>query len=330
MIVRKLISKLGVVKLSLVIASFFVFVSVGLYLILSILVMGGYRPVGILLSIFMPAVISIPVSIILLGTTLSLQLAEERANLLLEQIEKSNKELEKAYEELKKSEAELVQSEKMASLGILSAGIAHEIKNPLNIIIQGIEYIRSSLEDKTPVDIDACERIKKSAIRADNIIKSLMTFSRKSPLSFEETDLSALVEETLVLLEHQMSLKNIKIIRHIADIPKIRLDSNQIRQVLVNVLINASDAIKKDGTITISITEEKPYINIAIKDTGKGMPESTIRNIFDPFFTTKRDSGGTGLGLFVAKGIIEKHGGNITVESKENEGATVMISLPER
>jgi PAS domain S-box-containing protein len=260
------------------------------------------------------------------------KLAEEKLHILLGEIEDKNRELKEAYAELKASEASLVQSEKMSSLGLLSAGIAHELKNPLGIILQGIAYVQLSVEDETVKEV--CERTKKSAIRADKIIQNLLNFARQTPPSLSETDIRALIEDVLVMVEHQMSLRNIKVIRDFPfDIPTIMVDSNQMKQVFINIFINATDAMKDGGMITITIAqvldkEGQPYLAIKITDTGKGIPEDVINKVFDPFYTTKRDSGGTGLGLSVTKGIIDHHKGIIDIESKIGEGTTIIIMFP--
>jgi len=260
------------------------------------------------------------------------KIAEEKLNLLLFQLRKKNRELNKAYEDLKRSESMLIQSEKMASLGQLSAGIAHELKNPLSIILQGISYIQSSVEDGTL--IDACDRIKKSAIRADIVIQSLLSFSRQAPPSFTEDDINALIEEALTMVEHQMNLRNIEVIRnYFLHIPKVRVDSNQIREVFINTLINAADAMKDGGTITLTTTagtdrDGEPCVRAVITDTGTGIPGEILKKVFDPFFTTKTDSGGTGLGLSVTKGIVDRHHGSIAISSEEGKGTTVTITLP--
>ncbi len=260
------------------------------------------------------------------------KLAEDNLRMLLSELENKNKELRKAYEELKRSEAMLIQSEKMASLGHLSAGIAHELKNPLSIILQGIAYVQSSVEDGTL--IDACDRIKKSAIRADTVIHNLLSFSRQAPPSFSEEDMNIVIEESLAMVEHQLNLQNIEVIRDYSRrIPKVSVDGNQIKEVFINIFINAADAMKDGGTITLTTTagtgkNGQPCVEVAITDTGTGIPEEILENVFDPFFTTKRDSGGTGLGLSVTKGIIDRHHGSIVINSKVGAGTTVTITLP--
>jgi two-component system, NtrC family, sensor kinase len=232
----------------------------------------------------------------------------------------------------REAEAALIQSEKMASLGRLSAGVAHELKNPLGIIIQGIAYVRSSVEN--PEIVDVCERITKSAIRANAIIQNLLNFARQTPLSLEETALCALVEEAIEMVEHQMNLKNIQIIRNFpSDLCTVKVDGNQMKQVFINILVNALDAMQGGGEITITITpgasrDGAPCVEITIADTGTGIPREVLRKVFDPFFTMKEPGKGTGLGLSVTKGIIERHDGRITIDSAVGEGATVKIAIP--
>jgi len=328
---RNIVARFDVTKLTLVLTLLCALLSFVIYLMIAFFI-DHVSPIGVFVSLLTPVIVALPICIILLRFARSLYFAQEKTQCLLNKLVKKNEELQKAYEELSISEAELIQSEKMASLGQLSAGIAHELKNPLGIIIQGISYVQSSVEDRTL--IDACDRIKKSAIRADAIILNLLSFSRQTSPSFNEMDINILVEEALAMVEHQMNLQNIQIIRSYAHyIPKVRVDSNQIKQVFINIFINAAEAMQDGGTITITTRTGfakggKSYIEVAITDTGTGIPEEILKNVFDPFFTTKRDSGGTGLGLSVTKGIIDHHQGSISIKSKEGVGTTVTITLP--
>jgi len=230
----------------------------------------------------------------------------------------------------RQTEEALVQSEKMASLGQLSAGVAHELKNPLGIIIQGIAYVRSSVED--PALVDAFERITKSALRANTIIQNLLDYARQAPPCLEETSLQGIIEEAIDIVEHQMNLRNVRIIRRFPPEPSmVKVDGNQMKQVFINVFVNASDAMEDGGTITVTITpghDGAPWVEAAIADTGTGIPEEALGKVFDPFFTMKEPGKGTGLGLSVTKGIIERHNGRIAVESVTGEGTTVRIALP--
>jgi two-component system, NtrC family, sensor kinase len=238
-----------------------------------------------------------------------------------------------ALEEKDRTQKQLIQAEKLAALGIVAAGVAHEVKNPLAIIIQGVEYLKSSVESDEMLR-DVAERIKKSAFRADNIIKGLLSFTRQMPIQAEEVDITSIIEETLTFVEYQINASHIKIVRQYAqDLPNIKVDSNQIKQVFVNLLLNSIDAMQNGGMITITTDvtrdeKDQDYLQIVIADTGCGIPETKIEKIFDPFYTTKDTPTNAGLGLSVTKGIIDKHHGRIRIESKEDTGTRVIIGLP--
>jgi len=238
----------------------------------------------------------------------------------------------RAIEELQKK---VRHAEKMAATGVLSAGVAHEIKNPLAIIIQGLESLKFSLSSipKNALIQDTIGRIRKAALRADKIVKGLSDFSRQTSMTFEKLDIHKVIEETISLVGQQFSLKDIKIIRQFTpDLEKIGADNDQIKQVFINLLINAFEAIPGGGMITISTQlyeprSEEKYLKITFADTGCGISEESMQKVFEPFFTTKTKTLNTGLGLSITRGIIEKHGGNIEIESEAGKGAKVVISL---
>jgi two-component system NtrC family sensor kinase len=238
-----------------------------------------------------------------------------------------------ALEEKERTQKQLIQAEKLAALGIVAAGIAHEVKNPLAIIIQGVEYLKSTVESDATL-LDVTERIKRSALRADNIIKGLLSFTRQTPIQAEDVDIIPVIEETLSFVEYQIKSKHIKVARHYApDLPNVTIDGNQIKQVFVNLLLNSFEAMQNGGTVTISaesIMDEKNkrYLQITMADTGCGIPESELEKIFDPFYTTKNTPVNSGLGLSVTKGIIDKHHGKIRIESEIDGGTRVIIGLP--
>lgn len=228
---------------------------------------------------------------------------------------------------------ELVRSEKLAAIGACAAGIAHEVKNPLAVIVQGVEYLKTSLEADTTL-LDVTERIKRSAFRADTIVKGLLSFTRQVPLQVEEMEIEPLIEETLSFVEQQVQSKQIEVIRRYApNLPHAEIDGNQIKQVFVNILLNAVDAMQNGGTITICADairdeSERPFLRIALSDTGCGIPPGKVDKVFEPFFTTKDSQGNVGLGLSITKGIIDKHRGNIRVESEASQGTRMIIDLP--
>jgi len=238
-----------------------------------------------------------------------------------------------ALEEKERAQKQLIEAEKLAALGIVAAGIAHEVKNPLAIIIQGVEYLKSSMGSDALL-LDVTERIKKSALRADHIIKGLLSFTRQTPIQAKDVDIISVIEETLSFVEYQIKTRRIKIVRQYAPgLPEARIDDNQIKQVFVNLLLNSLEAMKNGGTITISAEglrdeENRRSLQVVFADTGCGIPESVLEKVFDPFYTTKDTPGNAGLGLSVTKGIIDKHRGKIRIESEVDKGTRVIIGLP--
>ncbi|HEX7534205.1 MAG TPA: ATP-binding protein, partial [Syntrophales bacterium] len=186
-----------------------------------------------------------------------------------------------ALEEKERTQKQLVQSEKLAALGIVAAGIAHEVKNPLAIIIQGVEYLRTSVDSDIHI-ADILDRIKKSAFRADSIIKGLLSFTRQMPIQTEQVEIPPVIEETLSFIDHQLKLKHIKLVKQFSPgLPKVTVDTNQIKQVFLNLLLNSIEAIKDGGTITVSAKkiESVPgesHLQITFADTGCGIPKDII------------------------------------------------------
>lgn len=238
-----------------------------------------------------------------------------------------------ALEEKERTQQQLIQAEKLAALGIVAAGIAHEVKNPLAIIIQGVEYLRTSTGSDSLI-VNVIDRINKSAFRADSIIKGLLSFTRQMPIQAERVNIVPVIDETLSLIDHQFKLKNIKLIKQISqDLPTVTMDINQIKQAFLNLLLNSVDAIQNGGTITISaepVENEtgKRQLQVIFADTGCGIPKDKIEKVFDPFYSTKGDASNAGLGLSIAKGIIDKHNGTIKIESETEKGTRVIIGLP--
>ncbi len=238
-----------------------------------------------------------------------------------------------ALAEKDRTRQQLIQAEKLAALGAVAAGVAHEVKNPLAIIIQGIEYLKSSLGSDAGL-LDASSRIEKSALRADNIVKGLLGYARQITLKPGEGDIVPVIEETLSYVENHLKGRQIRVEKHFApDLPVVIMDSNQIKQVFTNLFMNAIEAMPEGGTLGIRTeTADRPegrrYLKIVVSDTGVGIPADKMRNVFDPFFTTKDDERNTGLGLSISKGIIDNHQGSIDIESAPGKGTHVMIELP--
>jgi two-component system NtrC family sensor kinase len=238
-----------------------------------------------------------------------------------------------ALEEKEQAQERLIRTEKLAALGAVAAGIAHEVKNPLAIIVQGVEFLKSALY-KDPRLLDVTHRIEKSVIRADNIIKGLLSYSREISLKMEELDIVPVIEETLTFIEHQIHHKNISVkTKYAPGLPKIIMDSSQIKQVFTNLFMNAIESMQDSGILGVRIDSlkkdgDRTYVRISVSDTGSGIPQENINRIFDPFFTTKNADGNTGLGLSITKGIIDKHHGTIEVESEPGRGTRIIVGLP--
>jgi two-component system, NtrC family, sensor kinase len=227
----------------------------------------------------------------------------------------------------------LSESERLMALGAMAAGIAHEAKSPMAITMQGIEFLKSSVYDDERL-LEVTHRIEKSVLRLDDIIKGLLSFSHEISLNMEEMDIGLVIDEALSLVDHQMQLKKIRVVRkYESNLPKIKMDGNQIKQVFTNLFMNAIEAMKHEGILGIRAEQRKGKLDqgcvkIVVSDTGEGIPEGNIRKIFDPFFTTKKNEGNTGLGLSIAKGIIDKHDGTIDIESDPGLGTRVIIEFP--
>ena len=276
-------------------------------------------------------------------------------------LENQKEELQSMLESLKLTQSQLVQSEKMASLGQLVAGIAHEINNPVTFISAGVDSLGTNLEevrqvldvyhritpDNTKEKLKEIEELKdridyKQAIREINgliesikngtyrttqIVNGLRTFSRLDEDVLKVADINEGLDSTLILLRNKYK-NRIEIVKEYGDIPQIECFPGQLNQVFMNILSNAIAAIEKNGKITINTSKSNGFIRINIKDTGCGIPENIKANIFDPFFTTKEVGEGTGLGLSISHGIIEKHKGNIQVLSENGKGSEFIIMLP--
>lgn len=266
-------------------------------------------------------------------------------NMMVNAIRKRAKELEVAYSRLKEMQDIIIQSEKISAVGQLASGVAHEVKNPLAIIMQSADY----LADKVPPEHkEIFQMITNNVKRADNIIRTLVDFSRVTKLNIMPEDINPILESSLILIQHQAGFENIKIVKELqTGSPKVLVDNNKMEQVFVNIFLNAIQAMPRGGSLFIRtyVTEfntprdgigrrsgdyfkmgEKAVV-IEIEDTGVGISEENIKKVFDPFFTTKGSRGGVGIGLSATKNIITMHKGLIEIKSKVGQGTKVIITL---
>lgn len=260
----------------------------------------------------------------------------------------AEKKLKDAYNELKETQNQLIQHEKMAAVGQLASGIAHEIRNPLEIILMGTEFLSNALPEKDERCEKSIEKIKQATNRANTIINDILKFSRTSELKFELVDVCKLVDETIPLVENRISRNHVKVNRNYpGELIEAKADKNTLQQVFLNLFMNALDVMPEGGEIRIKVYNEmvskigkksgrrsNDYLKmggkiavVEIEDTGKGIPEDVLPKVFNPFFTTKEIGKGTGLGLSMVHLIIERHEGTIDVESEVNKGTKFTIKL---
>jgi two-component system, NtrC family, sensor kinase len=227
-------------------------------------------------------------------------------------------------------QARVAQSERLASLGMLAAGVAHEINNPLSAILA---LTALTLEDVKEDDTNRenLQEVVKQTQRCRDIVKGLLEFSRHSKVNPELADVNKILQDTLSLVTKQAQFLNITVVvNYDPQLPPVMADKSELEQVFMNILMNAVQAMHERGNITIT-TRPCPRDNtveVLISDTGCGVPPDKIDQVFDPFFTTKESGQGTGLGLSIAYGIITSHRGSISVESKVGKGSTFKIRLP--
>ena len=276
-----------------------------------------------------------------------------------------NVELERANAQLARTQEKLLQSDKLASIGHLAAGVAHEINNPIGFVNSNLGTLKNYVDDLLQLidiyetsqhllaaDPDLESRIRKMREKADlaflredieklitesidgtarvrRIVQDLRDFSRIDSAKWQWTDLHAGLESTLNVVCNEIKYKA-KVVREFGTLPLVECMPSQLNQVFMNLLVNAAQAIPDYGTITLRSGCTEDSVWISISDTGQGIPPELINRIFDPFFTTKPVGKGTGLGLSVSYGIVDKHGGQIDVRSLPGQGTTFTISLPVR
>jgi len=229
-------------------------------------------------------------------------------------------------------ETQLAQADKMSSIGLLAAGVAHEVNTPLAVISSYAQMLQKQLQRDERLS-GLLDKITRQTFRASEIVNNLLNFSRTSGTEFKPVDLNKIIHDTLALLEHQFKTAGIKVHGELAtSLPQIQGNAGKLQQVFLNLFLNAKDAMPHGGTLTVSTVNGR-NVGVSVADTGTGIAPEHIHRIYDPFFTTKNrpkegGSGGTGLGLSVTYGIIQEHAGKIRVESTPGEGTRFFMEFP--
>ncbi len=225
-------------------------------------------------------------------------------------------------------EQQLLQSEKLSSLGLIAAGVAHEVNTPLTGISSFTQLLMNEISPENPHHA-VLRKIEKQCFRASDIVSNLLNFSRMNTDERKEVEINRVLEEALNLIEHQFRKQRTVLERDFQpDLPAIQGNEGRLMQVFVNILLNARDAVSSGGRITVRTFSDEKFVNAQIIDTGRGIPKEIINRIYDPFFTTKDTGKGTGLGLAVSYGIIQEHAGRIYVDSRVGDGSCFTIKLP--
>jgi two-component system NtrC family sensor kinase len=248
--------------------------------------------------------------------------------------------VEMRTQELRRAQAETMRGEKLASVGLLASGVAHELNNPLTGILTFSHLLRQKMADNSP-DAEDMDLVIRETKRCAAIIKRLLDFAREKQPEKKFNDINQIIADTVRIVERPAHLRDIELTMDLdPSLPLIWIDADQIKQVIMNMIVNAQHAVEEKGSITVRTRRALrtpasvqsaaaiPMVEISIVDTGCGIPEDNLRRIFDPFFTSKDVGKGTGLGLSVSHGIVEAHGGVIEVHSKVDEGSTFSVLLP--
>jgi len=225
-------------------------------------------------------------------------------------------------------EEQMSQTEKLTSLGLLAAGVAHEVNTPLAVISNYIQMLAKQMPESDPRH-SIIEKIVKQTFRASEIVNNLLNFSRTGAAEIANVDVNHVVEETLSLVAHPLKTSQIQVVKNLGDgLPAVRGSANKLQQVFLNLFLNARDAMPSGGILEVRTSAHNGSVEIEVVDTGAGIPREHINRIFDPFFTTKSSGRGTGLGLSVSYGIIKEHAGKVDVRSAPGKGTSFHVELP--
>jgi len=257
-------------------------------------------------------------------------------------LESMNDDLETAMNNLRQAEAQVIQAEKMAGIGTLAAGIAHDFNNVLNVILTSAQLLSMKLPQDSPL-LKYCSSIEQATSRSTGLTKQLLAFSQKNSTAMHQTSLNCIVTDTMKLLGRSLDKSIDTVVECNAKVPLVTVDETQIQQVILNLALNARDAMNGKGMLTVTTSavfidkehraadgrtiDRGAYVRLTIEDTGTGIPAGLVKKIFDPFFTTKEVGKGSGLGLSVVYGIITKHNGYIAVESTIGVGTKFSVYL---
>jgi two-component system, NtrC family, sensor kinase len=265
--------------------------------------------------------------------TRSLRKAKGDLDTLMHGLER---EVQERTEALRAAQDQLVRNEKLSSLGKLSASIAHEINNPLAGILTFAKLIVRTLEQGVPDEATRRALIKhlllveRETERCTAIVRNLLDFARERPLAVKDVDVNAVIEEALLLLANQIHIQGVTLEKSLGEVPVVAADFGQLRQAYVNVIMNACEAMGRGGRLAIesALVDDGRWVEVSFTDTGPGISPEHLSKIFDPFFTTKER--GTGLGLSVVYGIVERHGGKIDLETEVGKGTRIALRIPPR
>jgi two-component system NtrC family sensor kinase len=248
------------------------------------------------------------------------------------QLKEFNEELERRVQErtreLRTAQDQLIQSEKLATIGELAAGVAHEINNPIGVILGFAQVQLKRIDDQDPM-FRPLSIIEREGVRCKDIVQDLLDFARQSKPAPRRLNVNGVIEAAAHLMAHQANSDMVTVITSYApDLPDVVADENQLQQVFSNIILNAYQAMPEGGELRITSRVQDGEVQAIFSDSGMGIPPENIRHIFDPFFTTKEVGQGTGLGLSVSYGIVKQHSGTIEVQSENGAGATFIVKLP--
>lgn len=252
----------------------------------------------------------------------------DEVGVLIDTFNKMENDLIARDHEIEKKNEELLQSRKLASLGTLASGVAHELNNPLNNIYLAAQILTKEIDAETCPGIvkETVGDIYSQTLRVKRIVSDLLAFAREKPPEFGPVQITVLIKGILTQMSATDDLGDVRYAIHAQEDATVLADSHMMEQVFINLFNNAVDAMEGKGFLTVTIDQEGPSIKISVSDTGKGVPEDKLQRIFDPFFTTKDH--GTGLGLAIVYSIIEKHKGKIDLQNTSEKGSTLVITLP--